>query len=107
MSGTTITMTSDELAGLIRRLSMADGWLTITEAAARARVSRGAVNGWIERGKLLAYAPSPGKRVVKLKDLDKLIHKSLVPAGYEGPHAAAVAKAREVRSENLAMAKLG
>ncbi len=104
---TTITMTSDELAGLIRRLSMADGWLTVSEAAARARLSRGAVTGWIERGKLLAYAPTGGKRLVRLKDLDRLISKSLVSPGEESPHAASVAKAREARREKLAMAKLG
>jgi len=103
----TITMTSDELAGLIRRLSMADGWLTIDEAASRARVHRATVSRWISNGKLLAYSPSPGKRVVRLKDVDRLIAKTLVSPGDQGVHAKAIAAAHAARMRNLAMAKLG
>ena len=77
MSGT-ITMTSDELADLIRRLHKQDGWLTVKEAAAYLRTSIQTVYGWVKEGRVPAYAPVKGTRLLRRSDLDALCRRSHV-----------------------------
>lgn len=81
MSEAVVTLTSSELADLIRRAFKTDGWLTVKEAAVRARTKLDTVYGWIRNGKLVAYKPDGMRTVVPLGEVDRLIRKNRVVPG--------------------------
>jgi excisionase family DNA binding protein len=100
-----IVLTGDELADMIRRLTASDGWMTVKEAAAWARVARATVADWISRGKLPSYAPGGGKRLVRRSDVDRLIRRSHVLPGECTVHDEALAKGRAALAAKRAAAK--
>lgn len=86
----TITMTSDELADLIRRISRGDGWLTVVEAASWARTTKETIYRWIHSGKLPSYRPPNCRQLVCMRDVERIIHRNILTPGDENPHQAAL-----------------
>ncbi len=78
MQDRTVELTEGEIAKMLRRAFSMDQYLTIAEAAEYTRVGKIAVYRWIKDGKIPAFAPTPGKMVVRKADLDGLVRRTRV-----------------------------
>ena len=75
----TILMTGTELANLIRRLATGrDEYMTVREAADYMRQRVATIRRWIRERLLVASMPTPGKILVRKKDLDGIFRRSRV-----------------------------
>lgn len=108
MSGTTITMTGEELADLIQRMGkLKDQYFTVKEAAAYMRQRVCTIRGWIREGLIVAGCPTGGKLLVRKRDLDGVFKASRTTLGEDGPpalrrRAANARKAVEARKTRAA-----